>query len=174
MGDMEKRPTIGEAQRELTVLAADAERLTRRTRELGQQLDAPLAEAQAQGLEPETLKTYVASWLLTTDDVSLSDAAERLGYLARLRQADVDAAWKERFPLVLADEASRRLGALGDAAEAVREAARRGDEPLLATTVESLCCQMEDGGPDLDDLAARGRRYLTRDDAGRRRTPSGE
>ena len=160
MGNLGNQPTIAEAQRELVGLAADAERLASRVQELGEQLDAPLSEAQAQGLEPESLKTYVAAWLMTTDDAPLNGVSERLTKLARLRQEDVDVAWKARLPVTLADEASRRLGDLRDAAEAVRDAASEGDELLLAATMETLCRQMEEGGPELNDLAARCRRYL--------------
>ena len=164
MGKTRKRkPSIGDAQRQIAVLAEAAERLTNRVQELGEELDETLSQAQAQGLEAETLKTHVAAWLLTTDDVPLYEVADRLERLARLRQEDVDAAWKARFPVVLAEEAERQLEGLREHAAAVVAAASRGDELLVVATLQTLCRQMEDGGPELDDLVARCRRYLGRE-----------
>jgi hypothetical protein len=161
MGKTKKKKTsIVDAQRELRTLAKDAVRLWGCVRELGEELDEPLSEAQAQGLEPETVATFVASWLLTTDETPLSEVAERLEELSRLRQSDIDARWRERLPTVLADEASRQLGELRNLAEAVTEAASAGDGDRLAEAMETLCRQLEDGGPELEDLAARCRRYL--------------
>ncbi len=172
-----KKRSTAAAQREIAGLSADAERLRRRVRDLGEELDEPLSPAQAQGLEPESLRTYVAAWLLTTDDSTLCDVPERLARLARLRQKDVEHSWKARLPVTLAEEANSRLSGLRDAARSVLDAATDGGRHELTATLESLCHEMEAGGPEIGDLAARCRRYLagkTDEEAGGRRTPSGE
>ena len=161
MGKESKKKTpIAAAQREITRLATDAERLLRRFRELGEELDEPLTQAQAQGLEPERLTTYVAAWLLTSVDSPLDDIPARLMQLAELRQEDVDRAWKDRLPVTLAEAMSRRLDRLTEAVEAVLAAASEDNGRRLAMAVEVLCRQVESGGAELNDLAALGRRYL--------------
>jgi len=161
MGNESKKKTsIDAAQQELADLAAQARRMWARIRELGEEQDEPLTEAQARGLEPESLAAFIASWLTTTGDTPLEDLSDRLENLARLRQEDIDLVWKARLPVSLAELASSRLVHVKEAAEEVIDAASEDDAPRLAAATEDLCRQMEDGGGELDDLAAHGRRYL--------------
>jgi len=169
-----KRRSTDAIQREIAELSADAERLCRRIQDLGEELDEPLSAAQAQGLEPESLRTHVASWLLTSDDSMLCDIAERLARLARLRQEDVERGWKARLPVTLAEEASHRLSGLSGAVRSVLDAATDGDRHALTAALEDLCGEMEADAPKIGDLAARCRRYLageSEDETGGRRPP---
>lgn len=160
MGTPEKKMPIAEAQQELRGLAADAERLWSRIQELGEELDEPLSEAQAQSLEPEPLAAHVAAWLLTTDDVPLAGVGERLTLATRLCQEDVERSWEIQLPVVLAEETARRLGPLAEAAEGVLTAASEGAGRRVTAAMETLCWRMEREAPEWKDLAQRCRRYL--------------
>lgn len=155
-----KEARIAAAQEEIHVFAADAERLWSRIQALGEELDEPLSEVQAQSLEPESLASRVAALLLTSDDVPLAGAAERLTKLARLRQEDVERSWKVQLPIVLAEEAVRRLNPIAEAAEGVLTAAAEGGGRPVTAAMEALCRRMESDVPQWKDLADRCRRYL--------------
>jgi len=155
-----KKSPIEAEQQELAELAADAKRMWSRIQELGHGLDQTLTEDQVRGLAPEPLAAFVAAWLLTTGDTPLEDLADRLDNLARLRQEDIDLVWKARLPVRLAEETTARLVQLREAADEVLDAASEDDAVRLAGAMDTLCRQMEEGGPEIDDLAARGRRYL--------------
>jgi hypothetical protein len=159
--------SIVEAQQQLTRFATTAENLWSQMQTLAEQLDEPLSETQAYGLDPEPLPAFISDWLTTSDEIPLASLAERLTKIARLRQEDIDRAWRLALPVSVAELASRRLRDLEEAARDVLAAASERDGRRVAVAMETLCRRMDDDGPLWKDLASHARRYL----AGKATTP---